>query len=276
MLKIFKCIKYSPPSFLLNNKFKLLYSFKIAYDTKSIFDAIVEEIKAVQPNIEFLTEQATANKEEDKKEALEDLEGYSEVIANIADEDEKAFIGTLIEEAKKELNNAKTSQDVKDAMEKFEDTMSNFEYVRTKKAQNDAIEKLNGYLENASAGVKKEIEEAIAEINKAESAEEVETELEKILNIVDPVLVAQEEAEDILKIYEESIASEKVGLTKAQQAVINNEISKIRETINNAKTAEEIKGVVKEFEIKYLSEGIYSAVKVDAEAKILQAAKESA
>ena len=161
-------------------------------------------------------------------------------------------------------------------MEKFEDTMSNFEYVRTKKAQNDAIEKLNGYLENASAGVKKEIEEAIAEINKAESTETVKTELEKILNIVDPVLVAQEEAEDILKIYEESIASEKVGLTKAQQAVINNEISKIRETINNAKTADEIKDAVQNFEDLYLKEGIYSAVKVDAEAKILQAAKESA
>ena len=245
-------------------------------DTKSIFDAIVEEVKTVQPNIEFLTEQATANKEEDKKEALEDLEGYSEVIANIADEDDKAFIGTLIEEAKKELNNAKTSQDIKDAMEKFEDTMSNFEYVRTKKAQNDAIEKLNGYLENASAGVKKEIEEAIDKINKAEKASEVEEELKDILDIVDPVLVAQEEAEDILKIYEESIASEKVGLTKAQQAVINNEISKIRETINNAKTDGEIKNIVQNFEDEYFKEGIYSAVKVDAEAKILQVAKDNA
>ncbi len=286
MLKIFKCIKYSPPSFLLNNKFKLLYSFKIAYDTKSIFDAIKAEVSNFQPNIDYLIEQAKEEKETAQAEATASLEAYKEVIPTVEglSTEDISIISQTVAQAEEGIKNSKTASEIAQAIEKFETVMKNYENVRVAKSKKVTLDTLNSELENASEGLTSVINDAISAINKATTVEGytdaegneingIEDIFEEITQTVEDIKSAQDEAEKILIIYGESI--DETSMTTSYKGIVKNELAKYRQEIDKATTAEDIEKAVSSFEA-FLQDNRYNSVAKIAEKKILQAHKDSA
>ena len=257
-----------------------MYSFKIAYDTKSIFDAIKTEIANFQPNIEYLLEQAKEEKETAQTEAEESLAVYKEVAPTVEglSTEQLSFISQTIAQAEEKIQNARTASEVEQAVEDYENVMKNFENVRVAKARKVALNTLNSELENASTGLTSVINDAISQINKATTVENYNeiSGIDEILTTATTTIKDIKEAQDIveksLAIYEESI--DETSMTTAYKGIVKNELAKYKQEIDKATDSPAVFDALKNFE-QFLQDNKYNSVLKIAEEKILQANKDT-
>ncbi len=199
-------------------------------------------------NIDKLVEDVEKAADEKRAEVLEELEIYKDQV-NKTDllDSQKQIINSIIEKAENEINSAKTAGTVEKASENMDTILKTYTAYHLNVEKEKARCELRKYLDGASKGVKKVINEAIKDIDEVIDEEEL-AELMNGITVNDVMLGKQKEAEETLKLYEQALESDNLEITEANKAIIRNEIEEIRDRIDNAEKTEDITDAITDFE----------------------------
>lgn len=243
---------------------------KEAIDAK--FDEIVKQIKKVYPEIEKLAEENSEKTAEERAKAMEEVEAYREAVAqaNLLDSERKS-IDTIIANATKAIENAKTPDDVRGAMGSLSQLMSGYTGLDTIKVQNAAIKELNTYLGKVRPGTRTTINEAIEAIKK----ETVISNITTTVNNIKDLVISQDEVYANLQAYKDTLPTiDNSVISSINKSIILLEISKVEEQVENADGEAEVKDIMNEFTTNYVTN--YPMLETATQNALLKNATDSA
>lgn len=246
------------------------------------FDEIVKQIKKIYPEIEKLAEENNKKTAEERVKAMDEVSAYEEAVAQAKLLDsERRSISTIITNATKAINNAKTPTNVQNALGNLNTLMSGYVDVATIKAQNAAIKELNTYLGKVRPGTIKTINETIETIKKDKNPVTIASAVDNIKSLV----IAQDEAYANLKAYKDTLPTiDNSIISSTNKSIILLEISKVEEQVENAKKAtdgasdnailDDVQDIMNEFTTNYVAN--YQALETATQNALLKNATDSA
>lgn len=240
----------------------------------------IEEIKeTLKEKLEALKAMKDAAVQEEKKEqekfideyekAIDELNKYSDIVNNSEDltASEIEELNNLISNTKANVENSKKTAEITEAMNVFTSYIETYyEDINTQageyklvKAKEDAIRKLNAYIDLEIEDVATKAKAAISTIEATEDIDVVNSTLTNTIKEIE-LKVARVDAIAKLDVYE-----------NCEVAGVSAKITEIETAINNASTVEVIKTTIEK-----AIEDIEAIIKADEEANKLQNAKNEA